>query len=41
MDGNQVPQELVKEVGEAFEIILQEVSHLFNLFNLLLFDLYD
>lgn len=29
MDGNQVPQDLVTKVGEAFESILKEVSHLF------------
>lgn len=29
MDGNQVPQELVTKVGEAFESILKEASHLF------------
>ncbi|KAF7833393.1 putative polyamine oxidase 2 [Senna tora] len=27
MDGHQVPQELVKKVGEAFEIILQETDN--------------
>ncbi|XP_028796149.1 polyamine oxidase 2 [Neltuma alba] len=27
MDGNQVPQELVKQVGEAFETILQETDN--------------
>lgn len=32
MDGNQVPQELVKEVGKIFETILQEVCHLLFLF---------
>jgi polyamine oxidase len=26
MDGNQVPQELVTKVGEAFESILKEAS---------------
>lgn len=29
MEGNQVPQELVTEVGKTFEMILQEVCHLF------------
>lgn len=28
MDGNQVAQELVTEVGKIFEMVLQEVSHL-------------
>lgn len=29
MDGNQVAQELVTKVGEAFESILKEASNLF------------
>lgn len=36
MDGNQVPQELVTKVGEAFESILKEVSHLFFSYSLFL-----
>jgi hypothetical protein len=31
MDGNQVPQELVTEVGKIFEMILQEVCHLLSI----------
>lgn len=31
MDGNQVPQDLVTKVGEAFESILKEVCNLFGL----------
>lgn len=30
-DGNQIPQELVTEVGEAFESILKEVRFIFYL----------
>lgn len=33
MDGNQVPQELVKKVGEAFETILQETDKVRKEFN--------
>lgn len=32
MDGNQVPQELVTKVGEAFESILKEASDILFLF---------
>ena len=42
MDGNQVPSKLVREVGEAFESILEEESivfcfFLFSFFSFVLF----